>query len=122
MRRDVWTALSSLFLNTEPSHTPASRTALLAASPYSLAELEQILIYEVYPVCTYNMLSVAGAWAGFSAEWLEARIVERLRSRWRFLRGLNVGRITVPLFGKWQKTKRAIRQARHHGLDPQPLT
>ena len=65
-RRDVWTALSSLFLNTDPSHTPTSRTALLAASPYSLVELEQILIYEVYPVCTYNMLSVAGAWAGFS--------------------------------------------------------
>jgi hypothetical protein len=58
---------------------------LLAASPYGVDELEAILRHEVYPVCRGNLLSVAGAWAGFDDVWLQAHIAPRLGRRpwWR---------------------------------------
>jgi hypothetical protein len=35
------------------------------------------LINEVAPVCGYNLLSVAGVWAGFDEEWLVNSIFSR---------------------------------------------
>ncbi|MGH9959894.1 MAG: DUF7079 family protein [Pyrinomonadaceae bacterium] len=35
---------------------------IIAASPYSLEEIESILVDEVYPICKYNLLNVAGEW------------------------------------------------------------
>ena len=55
------------------------------SSPYNLADLEEILRYEVYPPCHYNLLCVAREWGGFD----EQRLVEKIapfcgkRPRWR---------------------------------------
>lgn len=57
-RRPVWEALSSLFLDTDTSIARPWRARVLAASPYSLAELDDILMDEVYPVCRWNLLDV----------------------------------------------------------------
>ncbi|QDU83775.1 hypothetical protein Pla163_08760 [Planctomycetes bacterium Pla163] len=75
-RRPVWTALATLFLDDDPRATLASRARTLAASPYSLDELEQVFKDEVLPVCGANLASPAGEWAGFDADWLEARILD----------------------------------------------
>ena len=75
-RRPVWSALSELFLDTRLDSIDLDRIAQnLARSPYSLAELDSILLWEVYPACHTNMLSIAGEWAGFDPGWLESRIV-----------------------------------------------
>ncbi len=74
-RRRVWLALSDMFLDTDTALSRAWRVSELARSPYSLAELEDILVHEVYPVCSANLRSVAGEWAGFDADWLEQRIL-----------------------------------------------
>ena len=63
-RRAVWQALSDLFLDTDTSLSRDWRVRELARSPYSVDELEEILITEVYPVCRGNLLSIAGEWAG----------------------------------------------------------
>ena len=47
----------------------------LAASPYSMDELDRILREEVYPACSFSLTLVAGEWAGFEADWLERRIL-----------------------------------------------
>ena len=73
-RRPVWQALSDMFLDTDTSLSRDWRVRELAQSSYSLAELEEILINEVYPVCRWNLLSIAGEWAGFDPEWLEEKI------------------------------------------------
>lgn len=74
-RRPVWLALSDLFLDTDVTSLYDATARVLSASPYSLEQLESILFDEVYPVCCPNLLSVAGVWTGFDAEWLEHRIL-----------------------------------------------
>jgi hypothetical protein len=111
-RRPVWEALSTLFLDTDTSLDREWRAKLLAASPYSLVELEQILIDEVYPICAGNLLSIAGEWAGFDPAWLEQRIMRRLRSPFRAFHWLNLGRLTIHLSGEWPRTKAAVANLR----------
>lgn len=111
-RQPVWDALSDLFLDTDTSLSRQWRADRLAESPYSLEQLEFILIDEVYPICKYNLMSVAGEWGGFDAEWLKSKILRRLRSRFRALHGLNLGRLVVPASSEWRATKQAILAAR----------
>src|SRR5689334_20220173 len=54
-RRPVWYAMSDLFLDTELDDDVLQDMAkTLAASPYSIDELDKILFCEVYPVCIWN--------------------------------------------------------------------
>src|SRR5262245_29072371 len=80
-RRRAWEALSDLYLDTDTSRSRSWRAQTLAASPYSLEELDQILIDEIDPACRTNSLSTAGEWAGFDMEWLENRILQQSGSR-----------------------------------------
>lgn len=80
-RRPVWEALSTLFIDTDPSLDRRWRAQVLASSAYSLQELEEILLAEIYPACGRNLRSIAGVWTGFDQEWLEARILRRRPSR-----------------------------------------
>jgi hypothetical protein len=107
-RRPVWNALSSLFLDTDTSLDRDWRAQQLASSPYSMDEIEEILIDEVYPICRWNLVQVAGEWAGFDPEWLESRIVARGASPLRFLHMLNVFRFTVVRSQEWQETKSLV--------------
>ena len=112
-RRPVWEALSSLFLDTDTSLSRTWRVGILAASPYSIEELQQILIDEVYPVCRSNLWQIAGEWLGFDAQWLESSILRRLRSpSRRFFHTLSLGRLTMPHSSEWRHTKDAIVRRR----------
>ncbi len=86
-RMPVWEALSELFLDNELQPADHERIAqALAATDYSVEEIEVILIAEVCPVCRWNMISVAGEWAGFDRDWLREKISPRLGKRpllWR---------------------------------------
>lgn len=83
-RLTVWRALSELYLDTELKDADHRRiAAVLAALPYGVDELEEILRHEVHPACRGNLLQVAGEWAGFDDNWLRARIAPYLgRRRW----------------------------------------
>lgn len=120
-RQPVWEALSDMFLDTDTSLSRRWRAEQLAASPYSIEQLEFILVDEVYPVCRLNLLSVAGVWAGFDQEWLRAKILRRLGSRLRFLHVLNLGRLTVHLSAEWQATKQAILATRNSATKSERL-
>lgn len=111
-RRPVWQALSDLFLDTDPSLSLEWRARELAKSPYSIEELEEILIREVYPACRGNLLCIAGEWAGFDMDWLEGRIQSRADSALRALHAFNLGRLTVPRSAEWRATKQAVRANR----------
>ena len=107
-RRPVWQALSDLFLDTDTSLPREWRARQLSQSPYSLDELEEILVTEVYPACRGNLFSIAGEWAGFDMDWLEGRIHRRANSRLKALHPFNLGRLTVPTSLEWRATKRAV--------------
>lgn len=106
-RRPVWDALSDMFLDTDVSLFRKARIGKLAASPYSISELEMILVDEVYPVCVGNLLCMAGEWAGFDQEWLEETILRRSGSN-RVFRFLNFARLTILCSSEWRMTKAGI--------------
>ena len=115
-RRPVWDALSDMFLDTDVALSRRWRASVLAESAYSIDDLETILINEVYPICKYNLLSIAGEWAGFDQQWLEEEILLRqaklANRRWHLPRLKNPGRIPAGLLPEWQLTKAAIISAR----------
>ena len=104
-RIPVWVALSDLYLDTDVtlSHDYIART--LAASPYPLDALHEMLMYDVHPALYKNLMSVVGEWAGFDQAWLLERIeAVRRQPRWRrrishwFVRDIGVQwRALVPM-------------------------
>jgi len=102
-----------MFLDTDTSLSRQWRAQRLASSPYSIEQIEVILVDEVYPVCKSNLFSVAGEWAGFDSEWLREKILLRLRSPLRAFHRINRGRLTVHLSSEWRATKRAVAALRH---------
>jgi hypothetical protein len=111
-RRPVWEALSTLFLDTDISLVRDYRAKALADSPYPIEDLELILRNEVFPVCSWNLLSVAGVWAGFDLDWLEERIIQRLNRRWQVRFGF--GHRTVTRSSEWRATREAIQVLRRN--------
>ena len=116
-RRTVWLALSDLFLDTDVNLLREGNTCTLAASPYSLAELDAILREEVYPACSFNLSLVAGEWAGFDADWLERRILcggPPPRTWWRrWQRYLALGwRVPVQLPTEWADWRAEVARLR----------
>ena len=101
-----------MFLDTDTSLTRSWRVDNLSSSPYTIEEIEGILIDEIYPVCRSNLFSIAGEWAGFDTDWLEKRVIKRLRSPFRRLHSLNLGRLTVPMSSEWRATRKDIVRRR----------
>lgn len=111
-RRPVWAALSELFLDTNLDSADVNRIAkMLARSRYSLDELDQILLWEVYPACRSNLLSIAGEWAGFDPEWLESRILRGPSALARAWAG-TVGRLGMFSSVSWRTIKRRVEAER----------
>ncbi len=73
-RAPVWAALSNLFVDTDVSLLRDHIATELAASPYSDAELLQILRQEAGPTFFANLLSVAGEWVGWDAAEASAKV------------------------------------------------
>ncbi len=70
-RQPVWKALSELYLDTELSTADFERIALvLKQSGYTLAQLKEIDLLEVFPLLQVNLMSPAGVWDGFDTHWL----------------------------------------------------
>ena len=114
-RRPVWEALSGLFLDTDLSLGLPLRVEVLAGSPYTLEQLQAILLDEVYPACKNNLRAVAGVWDGFDQEWLEARILAQQASVFRSLRRIGPGRRAMAHSSGWLDTLAgvaALREAR----------
>jgi hypothetical protein len=107
-RQPVWEALSELFLDTDTSIGRDRRVLILSASPYSLAELDSILVNEVFPVCRGNPLSVAGEWAAFDPMWLRNRILRRAGRPFRW----KIGRRSCLKSTEWQATRAGVESIR----------
>lgn len=115
-RKDVWIALSDLFLDTDVSLNYDYISRVCAASEYSLEELKKILENEVAPVCYINLLIVAGEWVGFDEEWLVNKISKRIRKQKSILhlifKPLRKYGFNQYLKGHWQKLEIDIIEKR----------
>ncbi len=119
-RMPVWSALSEFFLDTELRDDHHRRIAdVLARSPYSESALWEILRFEVYPPCHWNLLHVAGEWAMFGDDGLLERVAPRCGKRPRF---------TWPMLHRrmfhehWDKVRAVLRDLRDGKLDGEPGT
>ena len=112
LRRPVWAALAGMFVDADVSLTRGARVAQLAASAYTLAEIEQILTEEVYPVCWHTLQADAGQGEPFDTDWLAAQILGRSPSPEVFDRLIALARITVPRSHEWQATAAALAARR----------
>ena len=89
IRKSLWVALSDLFLDTElQKHDLVFIVKKMHESGYSLNELHDILMLEVFPVCIVNLHSVAGEWAGFDENGVIETILSAKRPN-RFRRWMN---------------------------------
>ncbi|MBK8477674.1 MAG: hypothetical protein IPL39_15645 [Opitutaceae bacterium] len=110
-RMPVWEAFSEFFLDTELQAEDHERIAqVLAASGYSAKELEEILVYEVYPTCKVNMFSMAGEWAGINPDWIREKMAPKYDRRppiriWSFHHRWMYGR-------HWQRVQPRIAELR----------
>lgn len=116
-RRPVWLAMSDLWLDTELDDAAlASIARVLAASPYALDELHAIHLHEVAPALHGNLASVAGEWAGFDAQLVEARCSAHALRRTRPLHRLWVwllrGRVRALTGQDWSRVHARIAALR----------
>lgn len=81
-RKLVWQALSEFYLDTElDKYDYAYICKLFTDSGYTLEELKDIDTYEVFPTLKFNLLGIAGEWAGFEEEWLSEKCQQNLRKK-----------------------------------------
>ncbi|MBK1839571.1 hypothetical protein JHL17_19355 [Azospirillum sp. YIM B02556] len=108
-RRPVWDALSSMYLDTDVSSSRDWRVRVLAASRYSLDQMDSILRDEVHPICLPNLLHPTGEWAGFDPAWLEQAICSHRNRRLSRLL-TTIGRTLMDGFptDEWTATRRGI--------------
>ena len=112
-RKPVWAALSELRLDTELADDDLRRIAgVMRRSGYGVGELREIYLFEVAPVVSPNLLTVAGEWAGFDPEWLFAEANKRARERGLLLRAMVKLRV-----GRWVMTT-ATEHHRERLVDP----
>jgi hypothetical protein len=121
-REPVWLVLSDLYLDTElDDEQLAQKATILAESPYSIVELRQIELWEVAPVVSWNMLSIAGTWSGFDEGWICTECGRRAEHRSVTMRVavlLGFGFLVRSLTGRyWSRLDRMITRARS---DPPP--
>jgi hypothetical protein len=110
-RMPVWSAMAELFLDTELQPGDHLRiAAVLAASDYSEAELEDIFRCEVSPALESNLRSVAGEWTGFDREWLRKTLGPRIGKRRPWLTLGGARRVTELWIHVMQQV-RALRSA-----------
>jgi len=82
-RKPVWVALSDFFLDRELDEDQIRQSAkVVIDSGYTLEEIEEILMNDLFPALLTNLHSVPGEWAGFAEEWLVARIKKTRNPNW----------------------------------------
>ena len=108
----MWIALSELFLDTTLDAHDIERIAhALARSPYTLDELDRVLLWEVHPACRANVVSIAGEWSGFDPDRLESKIRRPLSGASMGWTGA-VGRLGLWSSIAWRRIKHAVASAR----------
>ena len=88
-RKSLWIVLSEFYVDTELNNDDLERIAnLFIDSGFSIEEIKNIDLYEVFPLLQNNLLSPAGTWAGFDEVWLSdsCERLYRKRNNWFYRR------------------------------------
>ena len=117
-RKPVWNALSELWLDTELQDADHERISnVMVQSGYSICELREIYLFEVAPIVSPNLMSMAGEWAGFDEEWLHGNIIKfcKRKGPWiRFFVAIGIGKwfMTWATERHWMKLVKLVEEKR----------
>jgi hypothetical protein len=103
-RWPLWQALADFWLDNELQDFELDHVArIIAESPFKMSDVRRIHDFEVAPAVSANLLSVAGEWAGFDAQWLRERCTRQAQRQGSLLYRLFI-RLQQPFF--WAFTAR----------------
>ncbi len=101
--------MADLFLDNDFTGTDLEvrQAEALAASPFSLAELDAIFAWEVAPAFAFNLRSIAGEWAMWDSEEVREYVLAVLPlPRWR-RRLKRFGNVA-----NWKRLRRIVERLR----------
>jgi hypothetical protein len=76
--KQAYTILSELFLDTEHTQLELNYlTSSLRPLGIPVLTLEHMLYYDIFPILSPNLLSIAGEWQGFDEDWLLQQVQAR---------------------------------------------
>jgi len=113
-RREVWVALSDLFLDTQLADSRLREVAeVLVRSEYSWKELDHIFRFEVAPIVGPPPYPGVGEWRGFDPEWVCENARKRLGSPGLFARLSAMLHLrTWMAESDWRRVKRSFEMMR----------
>lgn len=114
-RLPVWTAFSTLFLDTELSDNDIACIAgVLAASPYEAGALEEILLHEVVPAFGPNLFAIAGEWRPWNEAEVSRIMGEAMAKRaWsRRIARFVVLPVKASIMREWHRIEPLLRKSR----------
>lgn len=79
-RVEVWVSMAEHFLDTETRQDIPHTALRCAEAELSTVDVRRIWLGEVSPAVGFNVLDIAGEWAGWDRDWLLGRIA-RVRGR-----------------------------------------
>ena len=89
-RKKIWIALSEFYLDTELTNEDFDRISkTFLQSGLKIGDIKEIDLLEVFPILQPNLLSVAGAWAGFDEELLISECTKQYNRRNNIFHKLN---------------------------------
>ena len=119
-RREVWIALSDLWLDTELDDSRLDEiAAVVCGSGFSRDEVQAIFHYELAPFLGWNCLIAAGECSGFDADWVCEQAAKRMGKPSLLKRILvGTGIMTYAARDAWQEVERRAfdRTSKHKNL------
>ncbi|MDF2381729.1 hypothetical protein JMG10_09655 [Nostoc ellipsosporum NOK] len=82
-RLPLWIALADLFLDTDAMLQVPNVARTIVEGGYDLADAETALRWEVRPAFYFNLLDIAGEWAGWHPDFVRERIIEVAARGWK---------------------------------------
>ncbi|MFZ1389035.1 MAG: hypothetical protein WBP46_04450 [Thiolinea sp.] len=107
-RKPVWIALSQLFIISEYQDSPETIARTLAASSYTIDEIDAILRYELTPALRANLSIFAWPGDAFDEAWLVKKLTPRINRQPWFSFGL-----PKAIQADWQQVKQYLAIYRH---------
>jgi len=122
-RMPLWCALSTLFLDTEIQADAYHAIARAAREGnFSAEAVREILAQEVFPAFVFNLMDIAGEWAGFHPDDVRRLILRALghpSNRRRGLRLWTNGARSRFVAEEWPKIQAAL-EGREPEIEPAP--
>ncbi len=110
-RLDVWEAMEIFWLDTDVNIRFEKTVEICANSKYSLPDLDAIFWNEAFPAFKFNLMNIAGEWAGFPRDW----IVERVLKKHKFGKPVNHLRGIMGERNHWRNLEKNVARSRFAG-------